>query len=103
MYAIVDIRGKQFQVQSDARIKVPLIDQEIGSSVEFDRVLMVVDDKETRVGTPVLDGATISAEIEAHGRFDKVINFVKKRRKGYSRKKGHRQDYTLIHVKKLNV
>ena len=103
MYAIVDIRGKQFYVRPDAELKVPLLDAEEGSEVTFDRVLMVVSDDDTKVGTPVVEGASVSARVTGHGKDNKVINFVKKRRKGYSKKRGHRQDYTLIQITKMDV
>ncbi len=103
MYAIVDIRGTQFYVKEDDHLKVPHLADNVGDEVTFDQVLMVVDGDDTRVGTPLVEGASILAEVEEHGKDKKVINFVKKRRKGFSRKKGHRQLYTTIHVKKLNV
>ena len=103
MYAIVDIRGNQFHIQEDDHIKVPHLENNVGDEVIFDQVLMVVDGDNTRVGTPLVEGASVVVEVEEHGKDKKVINFVKKRRKGFSRKKGHRQQFTAIHVKKLNV
>ncbi|MBL7032660.1 MAG: 50S ribosomal protein L21 [Candidatus Delongbacteria bacterium] len=103
MYAIVDIRGKQFYVHEDDHLQVPHLADNVGDEVTFDQVLMVVDGEKIRVGTPLVEGASVVAEVEDHGKDKKVINFVKKRRKGFSRKKGHRQQFTAVHVKKLNV
>jgi len=102
MYAIVDIKGKQFHIEENKKVRVPLLKEEPGKEVTFDRVLLLSADDKTTVGTPVIEGANIVAEVEAHGKDAKVINFQKKRRKGYSKVRGHRQDYTLLHIKKVN-
>jgi large subunit ribosomal protein L21 len=99
MYAIVEIAGKQFRVSKDMKIKVPLLDIEPGRSVDFDRVLLFEDDKgDVRFGTPVIGDTSVSAKVIEHGRDPKVIVFKKKRRKGYKKKQGHRQDFSLIEI-----
>ena len=95
-YAIIRSGGKQFRVEEGQQVRVPLMDQEVGSSVELD-VLMLGGD-ETKVGSPVVDGARVAATVVDHGRDTKIIVFKKKRRKQYKRTRGHRQDYTTIKI-----
>lgn len=102
MYAIVDIKGKQFHIAENRRVKVPLFQEEPGQEVTLDRVLLLENDGNTTVGMPLVEGATITAEVEAHGKDAKVLNFQKKRRKGYKKLRGHRQQYTLLNIKKVN-
>ncbi|HFB67827.1 MAG TPA: 50S ribosomal protein L21 [Calditrichae bacterium] len=103
MYAIVEIAGKQFRVEKDAQIKVPLLHHEVGEKVEFDKVLFVNDDSGVKVGAPVVEGAKVSAEVLEHGREKKIIVFKKKRRKGYRKKRGHRQQFTRIKIENISV
>ncbi len=103
MYAIVEIAGKQYRVEKDARLKVPLLHHEVGEKVEFDRVLLISDDGGVKIGAPVVEGAKVSAEVLEHGREKKIIVFKKKRRKGYRRKKGHRQHFTRIKIENISV
>ncbi len=103
MYAIVEIAGKQFRVEKDAQIKVPLLHHEVGEKVEFDKVLFVNDDSGVKVGAPVVEGAKVSAEVLEHGREKKIIVFKKKRRKGYRKKQGHRQHFTRIKIENISV
>jgi large subunit ribosomal protein L21 len=99
MYAVFQTGGKQFRAEPGARLRVPSLDVEPGSSVTFDQVLLAGDGAETvQVGTPTVEGATVKAEVLRHGRGDKVIVFKRKRRKGYRKKQGHRQNYTEIRV-----
>jgi len=98
MYAIVDISGKQFKVTQDQLVYAPRMEGEEGASVEFDRVLLLDDDGKVEVGAPVLSGVKVSAKILGHVKGDKVIVFKKKRRKGYRKKNGHRQEYTQIQI-----
>jgi len=104
MYAIVEIAGKQFRVQKDARVKVPLLQTEPGAKVVFDRVLLYENEKgETQIGTPVVAGLKISATVVEHGRDKKVIVFKKKRRKGYQKKNGHRQGYSVVSIDEIGL
>ncbi len=99
MYAVFQTGGKQFRAEPGARIRIPSLDVEPGETVTFDRVLLTGDgEDEVKVGTPVVDGAAVKAEVVRHGRADKIIVFKRKRRKGYRKKQGHRQNFTEIRV-----
>lgn len=98
MFAVVKTGGKQYKVAVDDILKVEKLPGEAGSTVVLDEVLMVGDDKDLKVGTPTLSGVTVSAEILEQTRGDKIIVFKKKRRQGYRRKAGHRQDLTVLKV-----
>lgn len=103
MYAIVDIFGKQFRVEKGQEIKVPLADGEAGSNLQLDRVLLVGEDAETKIGRPVVAGAAVDATILSHGRERKIVVFKFKRRKGYKRTNGHRQDYTILRINDIKL
>ena len=101
MYAIVDIAGKQFKVTQDQFVYAPLMEGEEGASVEFDKVLLLDNDGNVEVGAPTVAGAKVSGKIIGHVRGDKVIVFKKKRRKGYKKKNGHRQDFTKVLIENI--
>lgn len=103
MFAIVEIAGKQYRVEKDMTVKVPLLNKEIGDTVEFDRVLIMGDDSEIKVGRPVLKGAKVEATVVDNGRDKKVIVFKKKRRKGYKVKNGHRQKFSKIRIENVAI
>ena len=94
MYAIVEIAGQQFKVEKDRKLYVHRLEGEEGSSLSFDKILLVDNDGQVKVGTPVVEGAQVKAKILRHLKDDKVIVFKKKRRKGYKVKNGHRQYLT---------
>lgn len=96
MYAIINISGKQYKAISGARLRVPKQDGETGTSLTFDKVLLISDGKNTEVGEPILKGASVTGTIIEHGRNKKILVYKKKRRKGYQRKNGHRQWFTEI-------
>jgi large subunit ribosomal protein L21 len=98
MYAIVDIAGQQYKVQKDMRLKVHRLEAEEGRVLELDRVLLVNSGSSVVVGTPLVDGARVAAQVMAHCKGDKVLVFHKKRRKGYSKMNGHRQALTELLV-----
>lgn len=98
MYAIVNIAGQQFKVEKDQEIIVNRLQGEEGKKVDFGEVLLVDDGGKVKIGGPSLKGASVSATIVSHLRGDKVIIFKKKRRKGYEKKTGHRQDLTKIQI-----
>jgi len=101
MFAIVNIRGKQFKVTEHEKIYVPKLKEEVGSKVSFDNVLMYSkDEKSFNLGSPKLE-MKVEATILGHIKDDKVIVFKKKRRKGYKRTKGHRQQYTEIEINSI--
>lgn len=98
MFAIVKIAGQQFKVEEGQEIFVHRLDAQAGDSVDFADVLLVDKGEEVTVGSPLVDAATVSATIVEHVKGDKVIVFKKKRRKGYRRKNGHRQQFTKIKI-----
>jgi len=102
MYAIVEISGKQFRVKKDMKLRVPLQETEPGEKIGFDRVLFLEDEKgNTIIGSPLVKNTQVSATVVKHDRDKKVIVFKKKRRKGYQKKNGHRQDYSLIEINSI--
>lgn len=103
MYAIVNIAGQQFKVQKDQYLVVHRLAEDEGKTLEFNQVSLVDDNGKVKVGTPVLKGATVSAKILSHVRGDKVIIFKKKRRKGYQKSSGHRQDLTRILIENIKA
>lgn len=98
MYAIVEIAGQQFKVERGVKVYVHRLDANEGAKVEFDRVLLVDNGGKVQVGTPSIDGAKVAATVLSHLKGDKVIVFKKKRRKGYQKSNGHRQQLTQILV-----
>ena len=99
MYAIVNISDQQFRVEPDSSVIVPLLKAEPGEAITFDEVLLYNDGSETRIGKPMVEGCSVTAEIVKHGLGKKVSVFKKKRRQGYRRNKGHRQAFTEIVIK----
>jgi large subunit ribosomal protein L21 len=99
MYAIIKAGGKQYRVAKNDILTVDLLDQEEGSAFESDQVLFVkTGENDYKVGTPFVDGAKVSGKILNHFKDKKVVVFKKKRRKGYRRTAGHRQNYTKIQI-----
>jgi len=96
-FAIIRSGGKQFRVEKDAKVRVPSISGEVGTSVELE-VLASGDGENTKVGAPLVEGAKVSATVVDHGRDAKIVVFKKKRRKQYKRTKGHRQGYTTLKI-----
>lgn len=96
MYAIVEIAGQQFKVESGRKLYVHRLASEEGAKVSFDKVLLIDNDGKVKVGAPSVKDATVEATIIKHLKDDKVIVFKKKRRKGYKVKNGHRQYLTQI-------
>lgn len=103
MYAIVDIAGQQFKVEKDQKIFVNRLDGETGSKVEFTEVLLVDNNGKVSVGEPLVSGASVNATILAHARGEKVKIFKKKRRKGYQKETGHRQDLTQLKIEGITA
>ena len=99
--AIIRAGGKQFRVEKGATLRVPSIKQDVGSSLELE-VLVAASENETRVGTPLVDGAKVTATVVDHGRAPKIIVFKKKKRKNYRRKRGHRQELTVLKIEEIN-
>jgi len=102
MYALVEFKGKQYKAVKDARIKVDKIEVKTGDKVELDKVLLVSSDGKVKVGSPYVKGAKVNTVVDEELVKDKKIRVFKyKRRKGYRRTMGHRQQYTLLKVKDI--
>jgi large subunit ribosomal protein L21 len=98
MFAVIKTGGKQYRVAADDVITVATLEGEPGSTVSFDQVFMVTNDSGTQVGAPLVADVTVSGEIVEHTRGEKVIAFKKRRRQNSRRKRGHRQDYTVVRI-----
>ena len=98
MYAIVEIAGQHFKVESGRKLYTNRLKGDEGASLSFDRVLLTDNDGQVKIGSPVVEGAKVEAKIVRHLKDDKVIVFKKKRRKGYKVKNGHRQFLTQIEI-----
>jgi large subunit ribosomal protein L21 len=102
MRAIIETGGTQVPVEVDVSCKIPRVDVTVGEEINFDRVLLISADGKPAVGKPYIKGASVRAEVVAHGRFDKVTVFKFKRRRKYRRKTGHRQAFTEILIKEIS-
>ena len=103
MYAIVEIAGQQFLIEKKDEIFVHRLEGEAGSKVEFHEVLLTDDKGKVHIGKPHVEGSKITGKILDHVRGDKVIIFKKKRRKGFQKETGHRQDLTKILIENITV
>jgi len=103
MYAIVEIAGQQFKVEKNDEIFVHRLDGEPGTKLEFKEVLLIDQDGRINVGKPYIDGSKITGKILEHARGDKVIVFKKKRRKGFQKETGHRQDFSKILIENITL
>jgi len=101
MFAIVDIAGQQFKVEKGKSYFVHRLNNEVGANVAFDKVLLLYNESDIRVGTPLLEGISVETKVLEHLKGEKVIVFKKKRRKGYRVKNGHRQCFTKILVEDI--
>lgn len=102
MYAVIKTGGKQYRVGEGDLLRVEKIKGEVGEIVEFEEILMIANGERVEIGRPVLSGSKVLGEIIEQGRGKKVIVFKSKRRKGYSKKQGHRQPYTVLKIKEIN-
>lgn len=100
-YAVVEANGHQYMVKSGDTFNIDRLDAEAGTTVELGRVLAVSDGSALNVGAPVVDGAAVKAQVIEHLRGKKVVAFKKKRRKGFERKVGHRQELTKIKIEDI--
>lgn len=101
MFAVIKTGGKQYKVAKNDLIKVEKIEGDVGSTVVFDEVLAVGEDKKVTLGTPLVKNMKVSAEILNHEKDDKVIVFKKKRRQNYRRKQGHRQNVVWLRIQDI--
>ncbi len=101
MFAVVDILGQQFKVSENSKYYVPRLKEEPNNSVTFKNVLLLTDENGTKIGNPYVEGIKVEANVLEHTQDDKVIVFKKKRRTGYKKKNGHRQELTRIEITKI--
>jgi len=107
MYALIEFKGKQYKAEKGASLAVDLLDEEPGTALLIDRVLLLSDsdpsgNSAVTVGTPYIAGATVAATIESHEKAKKIIVFKYKPKKDYRRKQGHRQKYTLLKIGEIS-
>ena len=102
-HAIIETGGKQYRVAEGDVIFVEKLDVEAGESVKFDRVLAVIDEENTVFGAPVIEGASVSANVVKNGKGKKIRIFKYNPKKGYRKRQGHRQPYTKVEIGKISV
>ena len=98
MYALVEIKGKQYKAEKGSLIKVDKFENEEGAELEFDTVMLVGGTDKVKVGNPYVKGVTVKAVLESQKKDKKIIVYKYKRRKGYRRKQGHRQQYSYLRI-----
>jgi large subunit ribosomal protein L21 len=103
MYAVLETGGKQYRVAAGDKVEIERLGVDVGQPVTFDRVLLVNRDGQLSVGAPVVEGAKVVADVLEHKRGDKVVIWKMKRRKGYHKKQGHRQELTVVQVKEIQA
>ena len=103
MFAVIKTGGKQYKVQKDDKLLVEKLEAKEGDKVTLDEVLMIADGKKSTVGEPLVKGAKVEAKVVSQTRGPKITVFKKKRRQGYRRKKGHRQDLTMIQITNIKA
>jgi large subunit ribosomal protein L21 len=103
MYAIIETGGKQYRAEQGHVIRVEKLPAEKGESVTFDKVLMLNDDTEVKIGNPYLEGCNVEGKVVSQGREKKILVFKFKRKKNYRRKQGHRQPYTEVLINSISM
>lgn len=98
MYAVIVTGGKQYRVVQGDKVRVEKLDAAEGDSVELDKVLMVADGDDIKIGAPFVDGGKVTAKVNAHGRGDKVEIIKFRRRKHHMKRQGHRQAFTELEI-----
>ena len=101
MYAVIKTGGKQYRVAADEVLTIEKVAGAAGATVEFTEVLMVAGSADPKIGKPTISGAKVTAEVVEQGRARKVIAFKKRRRKNSRRKRGHRQEFTLVRITEI--
>ncbi len=101
MYVIAEIQGQQFKTEKDKKLYVHRLPHNEGETFEIDKVLLIEDGENILIGTPYVEGAKIKAKVLKHLKGDKVLVFKKKRRKGYKKLNGHRQQYSQILIEDI--
>ncbi len=103
MYAIIKTGGKQYKVSEGDLVRVEKLAYEVGETVDFDQVLLVSNDGELKVGSPLVEGAKVSATVEDQNKDKKIVVFKYKPKKQYRKKHGHRQPYTLVKINSISL
>lgn len=103
MYAVIETGGKQYRVQEGDVLKVEKLSSEVGETVEFNRVLTIINAGEVKIGRPVVDGAKVIAKVLEQAKSKKIIVFKYKAKSNYRRKQGHRQPFTRIAIEKIEA
>lgn len=103
MYAIIKTGGKQYKVSEGDLVRVEKLAYEVGETVDFDQVLLVTNDGELKVGSPLVEGAKVSATVEDQNKDKKIVVFKYKPKKQYRKKHGHRQPYTLVKINSISL
>ena len=102
MFAVIECGGKQHTVSEGESLKVELLSAEEGSTIEFDKVLMISDGSGSKIGNPYVDNAKVTAKLVSNGKHDKIRVFKMKRRQNYRRTYGHRQKFSEIHIESIS-
>ena len=103
MYAIVEIAGQQFKVEKDRYIYTHRLAHEAGAEVTFDKILLVDNEGAIQVGAPTVSGASISGKVLEHLKGERIVVFRKRRRKGYKKRNGHRQEFSKVFISDINL
>jgi large subunit ribosomal protein L21 len=103
MYAVIKTGGKQYTATPGEELKVEKLAGEVGETIAFDRVLLTSDGEDVNLGKPYLENTRVLGRITRHGKNRKIVVFKYKRRKGYRKKRGHRQNYTLVRVENIEM
>ena len=103
MYAVIKTGGRQYKVEPGQVVRVNKLEGKVGDSLTLAEVLLVKDGEALKAGSPLLEGASVSATIVEQDRGKKIIVFKKKRRQGYQKTQGHRQDYTALKITAINI
>ncbi|OIQ79916.1 50S ribosomal protein L21 [mine drainage metagenome] len=103
MYAVIKTGGKQYRVAAGEKIKVEQMPADVGQDIVLEEVLAVVNGDDAKFGTPLVDGAKVTAKVLSHGRHDKVRIFKMRRRKHYQKRQGHRQNYTELQIEAISA
>ena len=103
MYAIVETGGKQYPVEEGRYIDLELLDAKQDEKVTFDKIVMLVNGKKSKVGQPYVAGATVEGTVVKHDKAKKIIVFKQRPKKGYRKKQGHRQQYTRVMITKIRT
>ena len=101
MFALVEYKGKQFKIEEGSQIRVPLVDAKVGTKVAIDKVICLNSKDKKEFGSPYLSNVSIPAKVLSHSKEQKIVVFKMKRRKGYQKKNGHKQPYTLLEIGKF--